>query len=81
MCELTHPTLKHAGTINDINRQELEQEILCMVYAIWMVSYQKELPRLLGKNREKSVFKIQRENSKETKKMQDVLDSLLLYSL
>lgn len=46
-----------------------------------MVSYQKEPPWLLGKNSEKSIFKIQREKCKETKKTQDVLDSLLLYSL
>lgn len=34
MCELTHPIPKHVDIINDVNRQELEQEILCMVHAI-----------------------------------------------
>lgn len=34
MCELTHPIPKHVGIINDVNRQELEQEILCMVHDI-----------------------------------------------
>lgn len=32
--DLTHSIPKHVAIINDIDRQELEQEILCMVHAI-----------------------------------------------
>lgn len=34
ICDLTHPISKHVGIITDVNRQELEQEVLCMVHAI-----------------------------------------------
>lgn len=34
MCDPTHPTSKHVGIIIDVNRQELEQEVLRMVHAI-----------------------------------------------
>lgn len=34
VCGLIHPIPKRVDIINDANRQELEQEILCMVHAI-----------------------------------------------
>lgn len=33
MCDLTHPITKHVGIIIDFNRQQQEQEVLCMVHA------------------------------------------------
>lgn len=34
MCDLTHPISKHIGIIIDGNRQEVEQEIFCMIHVI-----------------------------------------------